>query len=166
MHKKRRQRVFNHIALNQDKYPDDYDPLHNSVGEYTISSMSYDRPSYYDDGGTPYLSGSVLQRWLGVVPEMDPEGNINPDTYYKGIPKSGIDNIDVKYISPKGGNTLAHMKNMVYLDKEYRDDIKKYIIKEGAKLTIKPKKMENFWVSQRSNYELTGNAPRVYFVIK
>ncbi len=126
------ERVFNHIAFNQDKYPDDYDPLHNSVGEYTISSMSYDRPSYYDDGGTPYLSGSVLQRWLGVVPEMDPEGNINPDTYYKGIPKSGIDDIDVKYISPKGGNILAHMENMVYLDKEYRDDIKKYIIKDGA----------------------------------
>ncbi|MCR5267673.1 MAG: hypothetical protein K6E16_04080 [Lachnospiraceae bacterium] len=131
------ERVLNHIAYRQELYPDDYDPLHNSVGEYNLSSMSYDQPSYYDDGGTCFRSGAVLQRWLGVVNEIDldpdePDGVPNPDTYYDDIPKSGIDEIDVKYISPKGGNILAHMENEIFLDTRYRDDIKKYIIKDGA----------------------------------
>ncbi len=126
------ERVLNHIAYNQDKYPNDYDPLHNSVGEYSTGSMSYDQPTYYDDGGNAYRSGSILQRWMGIVPEKDPYGNPNPDTYYNDIPKSGIDNMDVKYISPKGGNNLAHMENMIRLDKDYKDDVKKYIMKDGA----------------------------------
>lgn len=102
------ERVLNHIAFNQDKYPDSYDPLHNSVGEYNRSNMSYDKPSYYDNGGTSIVSGAVLQRWLGVVNELDTDGKINPDTYYDNIPKSGIDNMDVKYISPVSGNIVAH----------------------------------------------------------
>lgn len=126
------ERVLNHIAFNQDKYPNDYDPLHNSVGEYCIGSMSYDQPTYYDDGGNSLRSGSIFQRWMSIVPEKDPEGNPNPDTYYNDIPKSGIDNMDVKYVSPKGGYNLAHMENMVYLDTNYKDDIKKYIMKDGA----------------------------------
>lgn len=126
------ERVLNHIAYNQDKYPESYDPLHNSVGEYNINEVSYDRPSYYNNGGQAFLSGSILQRWLGVVNELDTDGNINPDTYYKDIPKSGVDNIDVKYISPVSGNIVAHMENIIYLDKNERDVIKKYIVKDGA----------------------------------
>lgn len=126
------ERVLNHIACNQDKYPNDYDPLHNSVGEYDKNAMSYDRPSYYDNGGTSFFSGAVLQRWLGVVNELDTDGTINPDTYYGNIPKSGIDDIDVKYISPVSGNVVAHAENIIYLDKDKRDAIKKYIVKDGA----------------------------------
>lgn len=126
------ERVLNHIAYNQDKYPDSYDPLHNSVGEYTISTMSPDQPSYYSDGGSVYRGASILQRWLGVVNECDAEGNINHDTSYDDIPKSGIDDMDVKYISPLSGNTLAHMENAILLDPTEKDVIKKNIIKNGA----------------------------------